>query len=303
MSELICIAITKAGIPCKHKAKEGNVCGIHKNYKIADLIPYKTAILSSVSAVSRAKDPQRQMVTISEEDIKSENKEIQFDYKKYGLQLLFRDVAGTLALLKGKFAEIDLAIQSFKSIHAQMLVNPPIITPFGKQGKQNRSISFVSDQSKGYEYSNQLMPSIKLTPENKKLLQYVNTYLGGDYNGILWNKYNSGDDYLGAHSDDERNLGKIGVFSITLWFDSNLNPISDIGRTFRIHNKKNPIDLVFNTEIKTCEGESVVCDLELQHGDSCLMYGEFQKSLKHSIPVRKKIKHIRVSATFRKHLI
>lgn len=284
-----CIAVTKTGTSCKNKAKIGNLCGVHKNY-----------VDTQNKEIVRI--PENKEIAENKVIVKSEIKEISLDYKKLNLELVFQDTAGTLALLKGNFSETQLAIDAFKSINSQMLVNPPIITPFGKEGKQNRSIAFVSDESKGYNYSNQLMPSIKLTDSNKKLLQYVNQYLGSDYNGILWNKYVDGESSLGAHSDDEKNLGKTGVFSITLWFDRDFNIVQGVGRTFRVHNKKTDINLLFQGEIKNFGSEQTIYDVELQHGESLLMFGNFQKMLKHSIPVRKRVKYIRVSATFRKHL-
>ena len=37
-------------------------------------------------------------------------------------------------------------------------------------------------------------------------LTQVNDIFGANYNGILVNKYKTGDDYISAHSDDEKNL-------------------------------------------------------------------------------------------------
>ena len=37
-----------------------------------------------------------------------------------------------------------------------------------------------------------------------------------DFNAILVNRYASGDDYIGAHSDDEKSLGPNGVVTISI---------------------------------------------------------------------------------------
>lgn len=58
-------------------------------------------------------------------------------------------------------------------------------------------------------------------------------------------------------------------------------------RTFRIRNK---IDKKIHTNIKTLP-------FDIIH-----MYGDFQNEFTHEIPVEKKVKDVRYSLTFRKHL-
>ena len=49
----------------------------------------------------------------------------------------------------------------------------------------------------------------------ESLLDIINKTLHSDFNGILVNKYMNGNDYIGAHSDDESGLDKVGVVSIS----------------------------------------------------------------------------------------
>jgi len=308
MNIVICIAVTKKGESCKNKAKEGKVCGVHKNYKIEEI----KEVVNQENIINQEKVVNQENNVL----INTEVKEINIDYKKLGMNLIFQDTNGSLALLKGKFQDEKLALDAYFSIANNLLVNPLIKTPYGKEGKQNRSIGFTSDTSIGYKYSNQMIPSIKLSEKNRELLNYVNNYLGTDYNAILWNRYAPVSDYLSQHSDDESALANMGVFSITLWIDEKGEIIRNISKAFRITNKplesdkasfrrtSDQISLRFEDgKIQNFSGKQKIMDIMLEHGNSCLMFGSFQKYLMHGIPLSKKVKYTRISATFRKHLI
>jgi len=158
-----------------------------------------------------------------------------------------------------------------------LLVNPPIYI-YGKQAFQHRSIGFFSNTSIGYKYSGQLAKSIKLTPSLEQLLDIVNGLYESSFNGILINKYMNGDDYIGAHSDDENNLDKIGVVCIS----------HGATRTFRIRDKAT---------------KKIIVDIPTLNNSIMHMSENFQKDCLHEIPKEAKIKDIRYSFTFRKHLI
>tara|TARA_A100001015_G_scaffold239982_2_gene273527 strand:+ start:807 stop:1259 length:453 start_codon:yes stop_codon:yes gene_type:complete len=148
----------------------------------------------------------------------------------------------------------------------------------GKVCHQRRCVGFFSDQSIGYYYSNNLAKSKKMTPSLIKLLDTINHIYNSEYNGILINKYKSGEDYISAHSDDEKNLDKSGVVAISF----------GAKRKFRIRDK--------NTK-------KIVNDFYLNSGEMLQMGGNFQKEFTHEIPIEKKIKTERISFTFRKHNI
>lgn len=155
----------------------------------------------------------------------------------------------------------------------------PEIVIYGRVCKQRRCVGFFSDESVGYYYSNQRADSKPMTEPLKEILSYVNTKYNANYNGILVNKYKSGEDYISAHSDDEQNLHKTaGVVSIS--FGST--------RKFRIRSKK---DKKLKTDF------SLVSGLMLQMG------GNFQKEFTHEIPIEKRVKQERISFTFRTHSI
>ena len=158
------------------------------------------------------------------------------------------------------------------------LIENPEVTVFGKKGKQHRDIGFFSNTSSGYKYSKQIAIAQPLNCNLKNLLEKINEIFDIDFNGILVNRYKSGEDYIGAHSDDERDLTAAGVLIISY----------GAVRKFRIRNK--------TTKKKEL-------DVLLQSGEIIQMVGDFQKEFTHEIPVEKKVTMERYSFTFRKHEI
>lgn len=163
-----------------------------------------------------------------------------------------------------------------EEIEDLLIVNPQIVL-YGRPATQHRSIGFFSNESKGYKYSNQIAKSIKLEGKLAELLTYVNETLGSEYNAILVNRYSDGTDWIGPHSDDESALDKAGVASISLGAQ----------RKFRIRSKKS---------------KNIEYDHTTNDGELLLMFGDFQKEFTHEIPQEKKIKDVRYSFTFRRHL-
>ena len=96
-------------------------------------------------------------------------------------------------------------------------------------------------------------------------------------NGILINRYNDGNNCIGAHSDDESNLDNIGVMSLSY----------GAIRNFRIRNKQT---------------KEIIMDVPTFPDKIIHMAGDFQKEFTHEIPIQKKILGTRYSFTFRKHL-
>lgn len=166
-------------------------------------------------------------------------------------------------------------------IQLNLAYEPPI-TVMGRQCNQRRNIGFFSDESGGYNYSTQTMPSQPLTtaPVLQNLLLALNTSLGTNFNGILVNHYINGEKYLSAHSDDERTLDKTGRNMVAgLAYGPGI-------RTFRIRDK--------STKKIVLDYQHLPCTL-------IVMEGNFQKDYTHEIPVQKKIKDDRISITFRHH--
>ncbi len=161
-------------------------------------------------------------------------------------------------------------------IYDKLIKNPPV-TVYGRKVYQHRSIGFFSNESMGYKYSGQMAKSQLLTPNLTELLNLVNTEYNSSFNGILVNRYEDGNDYIGPHSDDESALDDIGVVCISY----------GAPRTFRIRDKVT---------------KKIVKNIATLPGMFLHMGGDFQKEFTHEIPVEKKVKGTRYSFTFRKHL-
>jgi alkylated DNA repair dioxygenase AlkB len=165
------------------------------------------------------------------------------------------------------------------------LIHNPGFTLYGKPCVMHRDIGFFTDAPvKGYRFFGQIAVSQPLSPELWTLLQAVNEFTESDFNAILINRYNSKEDYIGAHSDDESALGADGVFALSLGGE----------RIFRIRDKAT---------------KTIVEDLVTTNGQLLGMCGsEFQKRFTHEVPsVSKSVSKseepsVRISLTFRKHL-
>jgi alkylated DNA repair dioxygenase AlkB len=190
---------------------------------------------------------------------------------------VFQNTDKTAFLDKGLFINKELLEKCIIDVESQLEEKPEIII-FGKKCKQQRNIGFFSDKSIGYKYSKKFMESKPLTNNMSELLEIVNNIIGAQFNGILVNKYMDGNDYIGAHSDDETGLDCVGVISISYGAE----------RIFRIREKKT---------------KQHVCDELTSHCSILHMGGNFQKLYTHEIPIQKKIKEPRISFTFRKHNI
>lgn len=180
-------------------------------------------------------------------------------------------------LTKYQYENIALIEKCINDIEDKLIIKPEIIV-YGKVCNQRRDIGFFSDKSIGYEYSNQIMKSQPLTKSLKKILKEINKIYNSEFNGILINRYNNGDEYIGPHSDDESGLdNNIGVVSLSY----------GVERIFRIRDKIT---------------KKIVHEQIMTHCSIIQMGGKFQKIYTHEIPMQKKIKGIRYSLTFRKHI-
>jgi alkylated DNA repair dioxygenase AlkB len=193
------------------------------------------------------------------------------------MERVFQNVGGNAFLDKGIFINKELLEQCISYVEPQLEERPEIII-YGKICKQHRNVGFFSDESIGYKYSKKLMKSKPLSKSMTDLLVTVNKMLGTKFNGILVNKYIDGNDYIGAHSDDETGLDSIGVVAISYGSE----------RIFRIRDKND---------------KTIVCDEPTTHCGILHMGGNFQKLYTHEIPIQKKIKGPRISFSFRKHTI
>lgn len=180
-------------------------------------------------------------------------------------------------LSTGFFKDIQLIQRCVVDVSI-CLIEKPKITVYGKLCCQNRSVGFFSDSSNGYKYSGQIAKSLPLTENLRELLSEINRIFSSDFNGILVNRYTGGGDYIGKHSDNEKELDpKAGVVSLSY----------GAVRKFRIREKQSKL---------------IEKDILTESGMLIQMGGQFQKEFTHEIPVETKVKDTRYSFTFRRHI-
>lgn len=157
-----------------------------------------------------------------------------------------------------------------------------IVGNSNKLGRQHRNVAFYSNESFGYFYSNTVARAHPLTDDLSELMDFVNGATTAKFNGILINEYDSGQDYIGAHSDDEKTLsGNAGVVSLSFG-DSRI-------MKFTTKNKDDHCQLGKGRQV------------ELLSGHLLQMIGDtFQKRFKHRIDEETK-RERRISFTFRCH--
>jgi alkylated DNA repair dioxygenase AlkB len=169
-------------------------------------------------------------------------------------------------------------------IQDKLILQPPVFV-YGKRCHQRRDVGFFSDAVRTYNYSRgNEMKAQPIPCSLHYLLMEVNRMkkekygeLACPFNAILVNRYNTGKDYIAAHSDSGVYNKKCGVWSLSC---GGL-------RTFVIRDKKTKL---------------VVARLALTDGLICEMGGEdFQDSYTHEVPPEAKNNEPRISFTFRTH--
>lgn len=145
---------------------------------------------------------------------------------------------------------------------------------FGKEILEPRLKAWYGDKEIYYRYSGASHKSKLWTPTLLKIKKDIEEKCELKFNSVLVNLYRSGEDYMGPHQDNEKELGQNPVIaSLSLGAER---------------------DFIFKHK-KTKEKVS----LSLESGSLLLMRGELQKHWSHALPKRLKEKQARLNLTFR----
>lgn len=151
------------------------------------------------------------------------------------------------------------------------------ITMFGKTHPTPRLTSWHGDPGCAYRYSGRTFEPSPWTPALTRLRAQLVEATGYAFNSVLVNYYRDGADAMGAHADDEPELGPtrddIGIGSVSL----------GARRRFLLRPKEG--------------GESL--EWALGEGDLLVMGGRTQRCFKHWVPRTKKPVGPRMNLTFR----
>jgi alkylated DNA repair dioxygenase AlkB len=148
---------------------------------------------------------------------------------------------------------------------------------FGKEIISKRKVAFYGDDGIEYTYSNKTKKGLVWTEHLLKIKSIVEDYTQVNYNGCLLNLYHDGNEGMGWHSDDEKEiLPNSSIASVSL----------GIERKFSFKNKSSK--------------ETV--SVQLENGSLLEMKGAIQKHWLHALPKSKKITKPRINLTFRQFL-
>ncbi|ORY04406.1 hypothetical protein K493DRAFT_345623 [Basidiobolus meristosporus CBS 931.73] len=152
------------------------------------------------------------------------------------------------------------------------------IKMFGKVVQQPRTIAYIGD--KQYTYSGLTLGPTAWDPVVKEIANSLEDTLElpRDYfNFVLCNRYTSGAEYMGYHSDNESSLGERPIIASTSFGQA---------RPFFFQHKLD---------------KSLKIEYHLEHGSTLVMSGLTQKYWKHALPKRPSaLYQTRINLTFRK---
>ena len=174
---------------------------------------------------------------------------------------------------------IDYPSPLFYNLVTELPWQEDIVTLFGKTHVTTRQIVWMGDSDIDYQYSGHTRQTIPWTDTVFHVKHHIEQKLldlgiDANFNSCLLNYYPSGEDGMGYHADDERELGEQPVIaSLSL----------GATRKFVFKHKK--------TQDKV--------ELYLESGQLIVMHGETQNFWKHSITKTKKVTTGRISLTFR----
>ncbi|MDD4914147.1 MAG: alpha-ketoglutarate-dependent dioxygenase AlkB [Methylococcales bacterium] len=187
-------------------------------------------------------------------------------------QINLAPVDGELYLLRG-FYPSDLADRYFNLLHQSLHWQSEQLYIYGRWLNVPRLIAWYGDERAVYRYSRVDHTPLPWTAELLALKTAMEAICRQPFNSVLANLYRDGQDSMGCHADDEKELGPNPVIASLSFGESRL--------------------LRFRHE----QGDRL--DMELAHGDLLIMAGALQHHWRHEVPKTRKNKQARINLTFR----
>ena len=191
----------------------------------------------------------------------------------------------------GQVNDLGIVILEANALYENLLNELPwqsdIVTLFGKTHVTTRQIVWMGDHDVSYHYSGQTRRAIPWTKQMLHVKRHIEQQLSSsginvDFNSCLLNHYPSGEDGMGYHADDEKELGAQPIIaSLSL----------GARRKF-----------VFKHKTIRQKNKPVKVELYLESGQLIVMHGDTQDFWKHTITKTKTVASGRISLTFRKVL-
>lgn len=150
---------------------------------------------------------------------------------------------------------------------------------------------YANNSDMEYSYSGVTQRVQKWTPELLDIKSKIEAASGASYNSVLLNFYRDGSDSVGAHADDESELGiNANIASLSL----------GITRRFEMQNYRIPKN---NSMCNTNECQDNNISYKLSNGSLLVMSGTTQHYWKHAVPKELDLTGGRINLTFRKFYV
>ena len=176
-----------------------------------------------------------------------------------------------------EFLSQKLSNQLYHSLLEEVDWTQNDITIFGKTYKVPRLEAWYGDQDKSYTYSGITMSPKPWLDSLLFIKSQIESEIPQQFNSVLINYYRNGNDRVGLHSDDEKELGPLpSIASVSLGAD----------RVFRFKHKK-------------FKQNALSESLTLPGGSLLVMEGITQKHWKHEVPRTSKPIGGRINLTYR----
>lgn len=169
----------------------------------------------------------------------------------------------------------SLEIQEFKKILLEEIAwENDQIRMFGKEIVTKRKVAWYGDQPFIYRYSNSSKTALPFTSTLNRIRHSIESISGENYNSCLLNLYHNGEESMGWHSDNEKELKKHGAIASVSF---------GAARRFCFKHR--------NTQEKK--------EIELENGSLLVMKGTVQENWLHQLPPARRIRENRINLTFR----
>jgi len=182
-------------------------------------------------------------------------------------------------------AEVVFYPELFPALEADRLLSQLVETTawrqdsikiYGKPTPLPRLTAWYGDAGARYVYSGIVNDPLPWTPALAEIKEVVDAVSGVAFNGVLLNRYRTGKDSMGWHSDDEREFGPNPVIASVSFGGT---------RNFQLRHKRH---------------KEQKASVELTHGSLLVMRGPTQENWQHQIPKTAKPVQERLNLTFRR---
>lgn len=180
---------------------------------------------------------------------------------------------GGLYLIKEYYAT-DLADYFFYDLLENLNWHNEKLFMYGRLILVPRLIAWYGDPGINYRYSKVNHITEDWTPILKRIKDELCFNLSHSFNSVLANLYRDGQDSMGCHADDEKELGENPLIASISFGES---------RLLRFKHKHRAIRL----------------NILLEHGDLLIMSGQLQQHWLHELPKTRHAKEARINLTFR----